>query len=182
MGAGLLAGAVEAAGLAAGAAVAADSAEFLFFERLFLGVVALLSVDAAVLAAESSAADFFDFFPALAGSEVEAEAEVADASLLSAEADFFELLFLGVDEVELSAVVLSSAEAGFFFELLFLEVDEAELSAVVLSAAAADFLDELFLFEVAVLESPAAWDEVASVDAESAFFFLVFFLVVSVCV
>src|ERR1700682_2428927 len=63
-GAGLLAGAVETAGVVAGvaAAVEAGSAEADFFERLFFGAAALFSADVAVLAGESSAAVFLIFF------------------------------------------------------------------------------------------------------------------------
>src|SRR5712664_2171096 len=157
-GAGLLAGAVEAAGVAAGVAAAAeaDSAEADFFERLFFGAAALLSANAAVLAVElSAAAVFFDFLLGLAVSEDDAEAEESAAALLSAEADFFERLFLGADGVELSAVASSSA--------------------------AADFLVVLFFFEDAVPVSADACEDEASAEAVLAFFFfLVCFLVESV--
>jgi len=157
-GAGLLAGAVEAAGVAAGVASAAeaDSAEADFFERLFFGAAALLSADAAVLAVElSAAAVFFDFLLGLAVSEDDAEAEESAAALLSAEADFFERLFLSADGVELSAVASSSA--------------------------AADFLVVLFFFEDAVPVSADACEDEASAEAVLAFFFfLVCFLVESV--
>ena len=155
-GAGLLAGGVEAAGVAAGAAAEADSAEADFFERLFFGAAALLSADAAVLAVElSAAAVFFDFLLGLAVSEDDAEAEESAASLLSAEADFFERLFLGADGVELSAVAFSSA--------------------------AADFLVVLFFFEDTVPVSADACEDEASAEAVPAFFFfLAFFLVESV--
>lgn len=154
-GAGLPAGAVETAGVAAGVAavVEADSAELDFFERLFFGAAALPSADAAVLAVESSAV-FFDFLLGSAVSEVDAEAEEAEASLLSAEADFFERLFLGADAAELSAVALPSG--------------------------ALDFVDLLFLFEDAVPASADACGDEASAEPVSAFFFLVFFLVESV--
>lgn len=153
-GAGLPAGAVETAGVAAGvaAAVEADSAELDFFERLFFGAAALPSADAAVLAVESSAV-FLDFLLGSAVSEVDAEAEEAEASLLS-EADFFERLFLGADAAELSAVALPSG--------------------------ALDFVDLLFLFEDAVPASADACEDEASAEPVSAFFFLVFFLVESV--
>lgn len=156
-GAGLPAGAVETAGVAAGvaAAVEADSAELDFFERLFFGAAALPSADAAVLAVESSAAAvFFDCLLGSAVSEVDAEAEEAEASLLPAEADFFEPLFLGADAVELSAVALPSG--------------------------ALDFVDLLFLFEDAVPASADGCEDEASAEPVSAFFFLVFFLVESV--
>ncbi len=123
-GAGLLTGAVEAAGVATGlaAAVEADSAEADFFELLFFGAAALLSADTAVLAVElSAAAVFFDFLLGLAVSEDDAEVEEFAASLLSAEADFFERLFLGADEVELSAVAFSSAAVDFLVALFFFE-------------------------------------------------------------
>jgi hypothetical protein len=154
-GAGLLAGAVETAGVAAAvvAAVEADSAELGFFEELFFGAAALLSADAAVLAVESSAAAvFFDFLLGLAVSEVDAEAEEAVASLLSAEADFFERLFLGADAVELSAVACSSGVV--------------------------DLVDLLFLFEDAVPASADACEDEASAEAVSAFFFFLVFLLV----
>jgi hypothetical protein len=158
-GAGLLGGTVEAAGAAGGVAegVAADSAVVDFFERLFLGAAALLSAGAVVLAAESPAAvAFFDFVLGLADSEVDGEAEEAEASVLSAEADFFERLFLGAAEVELSAVVA-------------------------FSSAAVDFVDLVFFFEDAVPASAGACEDEASAEALSAvFFFLVFFLVESV--
>jgi hypothetical protein len=151
-GAGLLVGAVETAGVAAGvaAAVEADSADADFFERLFFGAAALFSADAAVLAVESSAAAvFFDFLLGLPVSEDDTEAEESAASLLSAEADFFVRLFLGADEVELSA--------------------------------AADFLVVLFFFEDAVFVSADACEDEASAEAVPAFFFfLVFFWVESV--
>jgi len=157
-GAGLLAGAVETAGVAAGVAAAAeaDSAEADFFERLFFGAAVPLSADAAVLAAELSAvAAFFDFFLGFAVSEDNAEAEESVESLLLAEADFFKRLFLGADEVELSAVAFSSA--------------------------AADFLVVLFFFEDAAPVSADACEDEASAEAVPAFFFfLVFFLVESV--
>jgi len=157
-GAGLFAGAVETAGVAAGvaASVEADLAEADFFERLFFGAAALLSADAAVPAVElSAAAVFFDFLLGLAVSEDDAEAEESAASLLSAEADFFERLFLGADGVELSAVAFSSA--------------------------AADFLVVLFFFEDAVPVSADAGEDEASAEAVLAFFFfLVCFLVESV--
>jgi hypothetical protein len=154
-GAGLFGGAVETAGVAAGVAatVEAGSAGLDFFERFFFGAAALLSADAAVLAVESSAAvAFFDFLLGLAVSELDAEAEESAESLLLGEAAFFERLFLGADEVELSAVAFSSA--------------------------AVDFVGLPFFFEDAVLASADACE--ASAEALSAFFFLVFFLVESV--
>jgi hypothetical protein len=144
---------VETAGVAAGvaAAVEADSAELDFLERLFFGAAALPSADAAVLAVDSSAV----FFDCLLGSAVsEVDAEEAEASLLPAEADFFEPLFLGAAAAELSAVALPSG--------------------------ALDFVDLLFLFEDAVPASADGCEDEASAEAVSAFFFLVFFLVESV--
>src|ERR1700682_6126478 len=169
-GAGLLAGAVETAGVAAGvaAAVEAGSAEADFFERLFFGAAALFSADVAVLAGESSAAVFFAFLLGLLVSD--AEAEESAVSLLSAEADFFERLILEAAAVELSAAVLSSADA-LFLDPVFFFVDEAvELSAAAFSPSAVDFLAVLFFFE-AVPASAEACEVEGSAEVESAFFF-----------
>jgi len=180
-GVGLLAGAVETAGVGAAAAVEADSDDLDFFERLSFGAAAPLSADAALVVAESSAAAaFFDLLFGLAVSEAEVEAEVAATSLLSADADFFERLFLGVEEVELSAVALSWAAALFFELAFFFDVDVVELSAVAFSPSAADFLLVLFFLEGPPVSS-AACEVAVSAEAESAFFFFVaFFLVESV--
>jgi hypothetical protein len=180
-GAGLLTGGVEAAGVGAAAAVEADSDDLDFFERRSFGAAVPLSADAVLVVAESSAAAaFFDLLFGLTASEVDVDAEVGAASLLSADADFFERLFLGVEEVELSAVALSWAAALFFELAFFFDVDVVELSAVAFSPSAADFLLVLFFLEGAPVSS-AACEVAASAEAESAFFFFVaFFLVESV--
>ena len=184
-GAGLLVGAVEAAGVTAGvdAAVATGWAEADFFERLFFGAAALLSAGAAVLAVElSAAAVFFDSLLGLPSSEDDAEREESAASLLSAEADFFERPFLGADAVELAATAVSSADALFLDLVFFLVVEAVELSAVAFSSAAADFLVVLFFFEDAVPVSADACEDEASEETVPAFFFFwVCFLAESVC-
>ena len=177
--AGLLAGVVEAAGVAAGvdAVVEAGSAEADFFERLFFGAAALFSADVAVLAAESSDAVFFDFLLGLVVSD--AEAEESALSLLSAEADSFERLFLGAAAVELSAATFSSADALFLDPVFFFVVEVVELSAAAFSPSAVDFLAVLFFFG-AVPASAEGCEVEESAEVESAFFFfLVFFFVES---
>ena len=127
-----LAGAAEAAGVAAGegvvdfADVAAGAADALagvdevadFFERLFLGVAlsALAAVEAGAVEAEASVAavPFLerDFLGA---------AELSEAALLSAASAFFDVLFFLEDALPVSDAAwepAASASVFFFFLLL----------------------------------------------------------------
>ena len=95
------------------------------------------------------------------------------------------LLAGAVEAAGVAAGVAAAAEADSaeadFFERLFLGADGVELSAVASSSAAADFLVVLFFFEDAVPVSADACEDEASAEAVLAFFFfLVCFLVESV--
>lgn len=136
--AGLLTGAVEAAGAAAGAEVF-DFAGVAAVD--FTGVAAGVAAAAVVVAVAGAAAEVVDFFVRLflgaaASALAEAAGAVADLSVAAFEAaDFFEADFLGV--VELPAVAVLSA-ASAFFDVLFFLVDAVFESGAACEAEASE--------------------------------------------
>ena len=139
---------VAALELAAGvedAGVEADSAESLFFVRLFFLVAP------------------------------ESDAEVSAAGDWSASAVFLDRFFFVEVSAEESAVCVASAESAVFFDrFFFVEVSAAEESeACEASAESAVFLDLFFFVEVSAEESAACEASAESAVFLDFFFFVV---------